>query len=73
MVIDEVNIDADPATCRNDLAWDILDFGTYTLVLDGEDALGTTLWGSECQDLSVTRSEPGENRFDCTVLMTATP
>jgi hypothetical protein len=70
---DEVDIDTDPATCQEDLAWDIIDFGTYTLVVDGEDAAGTTTWGYECQDLLVDSVEPSSNEFICQVEMTASP
>jgi hypothetical protein len=73
MLYDEVNIDVEPATCTTDLRWDITDFGTYTLVIDGEDAAGTTLWGFECQDLIVDDEEPESNEFICQVLMTVTP
>jgi hypothetical protein len=70
---DEVDIDVDPITCRTDIRWDITDFGTYTLVIDGEDAAGTTLWGFECQDLIVDSEEPLSNEFICLVAMTVTP
>jgi len=70
---DEVDIETAPASCVSDLAWDITDFGTYTLVIDGEDAAGTTMWGFECQDLVVDSMEPSSNQFICRVLMTASP
>ena len=70
---DEVDIDVDPITCRTDIRWDVTDFGTYTLVIDGEDTAGTTLWGFECQDLIVDSEEPLSNEFICLVAMTVTP
>ena len=70
---DEVDIDISPIECRESLAWDLLDFGTYTLVVDGEDELGTTLWGLEGLDLVVDEFEPGSNEFICRVYMTETP
>jgi hypothetical protein len=70
---DEVDIDTDPITCRTDIRWDITDFGYYTLVIDGEDAAGTTLWGFTCQDLIVDDEEPMSNEFICQVMMTVTP
>jgi hypothetical protein len=70
---DEVEIDTAPESCVTELDWDITDFGTYTLVVDGEDAAGTTMWGFECQDLEVDSMEPSSNQFICQVLMTASP
>jgi len=73
MLYDEIEIDVSPIDCRTELAWDIIDYGTYTLVLDGEDAAGATVWGSECQDLVVDSMEPSSNEFTCQVLMTSSP
>jgi len=70
---DEIDIDVDPAACRNELVWDITDFGAYTLILDGEDVAGTSVWGMECRDLVVDSMEPYSNRFICQVLMTSSP
>ncbi|MFH1435234.1 MAG: hypothetical protein ABIJ56_05925, partial [Pseudomonadota bacterium] len=70
---DEVDIDTDPADCREQLDWAILDYGTYTLIVDGEDGFGAVLWGVECEDLAVNSYEPNSNEFICGVFMTYTP
>ncbi|MFH1437563.1 MAG: hypothetical protein ABIJ56_17785 [Pseudomonadota bacterium] len=70
---DEVDIDTAPVECRENLTWDLLDFGTFTLVVDGEDEIGTTLWGLECLDLLVDEFDPGSNEYICQVQMTQTP
>lgn len=67
---DEVDIDTNPGDCTSRLDWDIIDFGTYTLVIDGEDASGSTLWGSSCEELVVDSMIPSSNEFTCQVLMT---
>ncbi len=70
---DEVDIDTDPADCREQLDWDILDYGTYTLIVDGEDVFSAVLWGLECMDLTVNSYEPNSNEFTCQVYLTFTP
>jgi len=70
---DEVDIATNPITCQSSLKWDIIDFGTYVLVLDGEDSSGTTLWGAQCEGLVVDEKEPNSNNFECKVEMTQSP
>ena len=72
-IYDVVDIDTAPVACEENLSWDILDFGNYTLVIDGEDASHRTLWGAECQGLIVDSVEPDSNNFLCRVLMTVSP
>ncbi|MFH1437562.1 MAG: hypothetical protein ABIJ56_17780 [Pseudomonadota bacterium] len=66
---DEVDIDVNPADCAEQLDWDILDFGTYILTIDGDSA-GTTVWGYTCEDLVVDSYQPNSNEFICQVVMT---
>ena len=70
---DEVDIDVNPADCAAQLDWDILDWATYTLIIDGEDDMAVTVWGYECPDLVVDSYEPNSNEFICQVLMTVSP
>jgi hypothetical protein len=73
MLYDEVDIGMDPARCLSELVWEVTDFGAYTLLIDGEDIMGITIWGMECQDLVVDSFEPSSNAFVCQVYMTASP
>ena len=70
---DEVDISTEPTECREELLWDILDYGTYSLIVDGEDEFGAVLWGVECTGLLVDSYEPYSNEFICQVFMTFTP
>jgi hypothetical protein len=66
---DIVDIDVTPVACRALMSWDILDFGTYELVVDGRDEGGETAWGATCPGLVIDGHEPGSNAFDCRVPM----
>lgn len=70
-IADVVDIDTDPMTCTTDLSWLETDFDTYELILDGEDTLGTTLWGSTCINLVV--DDETANAWGCDALMTVSP
>ena len=69
-IADEVDIDVDPMTCTSDLFW-MTDLDTYALTIYGEDAAGTTLWGTEFLDLVVDSNY--ENDYLVEVDMTVSP
>jgi hypothetical protein len=70
-VADEVDIDVAPMDCTTWLSWLLLEYRTYDLLIDGENAEGWTIWGSMCVDLIV--DDPHSNEWQCDVLMTAYP
>jgi hypothetical protein len=70
-VADEVDIDTDPITCTSELFWLETEFDDYDLIIDGEDAAGTTVWGSDCTGLSVDNEDA--NDWNCEILMTTSP
>ena len=72
-IVDSVDIDTAPLDCAETLTWDVLDYGTYELVMDGADAAATMLWGATCMDLVVDYYETGSNEFTCNIAMTQTP
>jgi len=67
----EVDIDTDPEACQEFLWWDALELDTYTLEIDGDDALGTTTWGALCTGIVV--ADETNNNYECDVEMTASP
>ena len=70
-VADEVDIDSDPMDCTTDLSWLETEFDTYDLIIDGDGATGTTVWGSTCAGLVV--DDDVENAWQCDILMTSSP
>jgi hypothetical protein len=72
-IVDSVDIDTAPLDCAQALRWDVLDYGTYELVVDGEDAGATAIWGATCADLVVDDYETESNEFTCNIAMTQSP
>jgi len=72
-VYDVADIDEAPLDCANYLYWYVVDFGTYELVIEGEDETGGAIWGSTCPDLLIDSYEEGSNEFTCRVEMTPGP
>lgn len=70
-VADEVDIDTDPMDCTTNLFWLETEFDTYDLIVDGDDAAGTTVWGSTCAGLVVDNES--SNEWLCEILMTSSP
>lgn len=70
-VVDEVDIDVDPMDCTTELSWLETAFDTYDLIVDGEDAAGSALWGSTCMGIVV--DSEARNAWECDVLMTFSP
>lgn len=70
-IADEVDIDTDPMDCTTDLSWLETEFDTYDLIVDGDDAAETTVWGSTCAGLVV--DDDTENAWQCDILMTSSP
>ncbi|MBW2263747.1 MAG: hypothetical protein JRG91_17435, partial [Deltaproteobacteria bacterium] len=57
--------------CTTDLTWLETEFDTYDLIIDGDDAAGTTVWGSTCAGLVVDNES--SNAWQCDILMTSSP
>ena len=67
----DFDFDSDPMDCTTDLSWLETEFDTYDLIVDGDDAAGTTVWGSTCAGLVV--DDDTENAWECDILMTSSP
>jgi hypothetical protein len=70
-IADQVDIDTDPMGCTTDLSWIETEFDVYELVLDGDDATGSYMWGAACTGLVV--DDESVNEWGCDVVMTVWP
>jgi len=70
---DPVNIATDPTTCEVTYTWDIVDFDTYLLIVDGANTAGTVEWHGECPNLLVDNWALDSNAFTCQIAMTKSP